>query len=274
MEVIKMPEKSFEHKDIVELLAKLKEETPEYPSKLVESRKESFLKQVLDLGSSGKGGDSGSGSDSGDEGPKGGASGTGKSGGSGKPGRSTGPGGSSGSGGSSRPGSLSGSGRPGTSAGGGTSALGFGISLKSALTFGAVVLLLTAAYIFREQIAEYLAENNITNAQETAAPSIASAPGGAATEAPANVITSASQAPSSGTVITEAAPGIGSNNNNNNNNEGVPVTAGKDTASTGTTPEQNSSRATITSTPEPPRDLGSAMRYLICILRFGRESCQ
>ncbi|MGW8180489.1 MAG: hypothetical protein ACWGQW_17280, partial [bacterium] len=198
-----MPEKSYEHKDIVELLGKLKEEKQEYPSKLVESRKESFLKQVLDFGGSGGGEDSGSGGDIGDEGPKGGSDGPGKSGGSGKPDRPTEPGGSSGTGGSSRSSGLGGSGSSGASVAGGTSALGFGISLKSALTIGAVVLLLTTAYLFREQIAEYLADNNITSAQETAAPSFASSPGGAATEGPANTIISDPETPSSGEILTE-----------------------------------------------------------------------
>ena len=137
-----MPEKSFSHKDLVELLGKLKEETPEYPAKMVDARKESFLKHVLDMSTSGGGQGGSGGSDSGDEGPKGGVASSGKTSGPGKAGKSAAPISSRASGGSSRTNGLSGSGgRGGLGArlSGGTTFLGF--SLKSVLVFGAVVVL-------------------------------------------------------------------------------------------------------------------------------------
>ena len=73
-----MPEKSFKEQDIVQLLSKLREETPEYPSSLVKARKESFLKKVLDISASGEGQDEGdSGKHGGGEGQKGGSGGAG-----------------------------------------------------------------------------------------------------------------------------------------------------------------------------------------------------
>ena len=42
MKILKTPSN---HQDIVELLSKLKEETPDYPAELLNARKDSFLKQ-------------------------------------------------------------------------------------------------------------------------------------------------------------------------------------------------------------------------------------
>ena len=265
-----MPEKSFSHKELVELLGKLKEETPEYPAKLVDARKESFLKHVLDMSTSGGGQGGDGGSDGGDEGPKGGSAGSGAASGPGKAGKPAAPTSPSNTGGSSRPTSgLSGSGgKGGSGAGlsGGTTFLGF--SLKSVLVFGAVVVLLTAAYLFRDQIVEYLAENGITSAEETTAPPFESSRSGQETEIPPGIAASESEELSPEIAATATAPGLG--NADNGNSPGM----GGNTNPTQKPPGQTVGSATATPTPEPPGDLGSAMRFLICILRLGGESCR
>jgi len=262
-----MPERSFEHKDIVELLAKLKEETPEYPAKLVEARKESFLKQVLDISvSGGRGGEGGQ--DGGDDNPKGSSADSGESGGPGKAGKPAAPGDSSGSGGSSRPAGLSGSGGKGGSGAGLSSETTFlGFSMKSVIAFGAVVVLLTAAYLFRDQIVEYLAENEIISAEETAAPPFELSQSDQATETPPVVAAPDLEEPSSGIVATATAPGLGDNNDNSLGNGDNPDRAQEP-------PGQAVGSVTVTPTPGPPGDLGSAFRFLICILRMGGENCR
>lgn len=268
-----MPEKSLEHKDIVQLLAKLKEETPEYPAELVKSRKESFLKQVLDTSLSGEGKDDGNGGDNEGQGPKG-ASGSSDSSGVGKSGKPSKPGDASGMGGSSKPGGLGGSGSfsgPKTGLSRGTTGLGLGISLKSAFVFGAVILLLTAAYLFRDQIAEYLAGNEIVRTQETAAPSIADSSASQATETLRVASAPNAGTPSSEIVVTGTAPGFGDNAQSNGG--GLPIT-GSGPSSTQGIPESSSSRVTKTPTPPAQRSPASAIEFLICILRSGGESCK
>ncbi|MGB7876573.1 MAG: hypothetical protein WBL25_19500 [Anaerolineales bacterium] len=271
-----MSEKSsLEHKEIVRLLGKLGEYTPDYPSELVEEGKSSFSKRILDFNISIKGQGGESSGDSGDEGPKGGSGGSGgsDSGGPGSPGK---PGGSSDSGGSSGSSGLSGSGGSGASSASlssGSTGLGLGISLKTAFMFGATVLLLTAAYLFREQIVDYLAENEIIRVEETAAPSFASSSSGEATEIPAVISTPNSGAPSSGIVATEPATGLGNNNSNNNNNGGVPVNNGNP-ASPSATPGQKSVRVTATPTAPGQGGLAGAFEFLLCILRMEGQSCQ
>lgn len=264
-----MAKKSLEHKEIVRLIAKLKEETPEYPTELVEARKESFLKQILDISGSGSGQGGEGGEGSGNEGAKAGNAESGETGGpskSGKPGTSDDSGGS---GGSSKSSETSGSAGKGGSGAGPSSGITFlGFSLKSVLAFGAVVVLLTAGYLFRDQIEEYLAENEITNVEETAAPSVEFSLDGQATDTPRVMTTPNSGASSSRIVATEVVPGSESNDNN-----GMPVTD-NETGPTRVSSAQSSGRGTATPTPGPPGDLGSALRFLICILRMGGESCQ
>lgn len=189
-----MPEEPLERQDIIELLAKLKAETPDYPADLVEARKAAYLKQIVELQISRK--------DQGGE--------------AGKRGRAGGGGGS------------------GAALGGGT--LAQGISLKAAIAVGVVIAMLTAAYLFREQIVDFLAENNIINVEETSTAPIVPAPAGSATEAPTL------RAPSSGNGATEAAPGFGRS----------PATP---TAPVGGSPF-------------------NVLEYLICVLQHGTENCQ
>lgn len=67
-----MPKRSLDQKEIIGLLSKLKEQTPEYPANLLESRKAAFLKQAATLKIQGKG-------QGGEGGAEGGGSGTGGS---------------------------------------------------------------------------------------------------------------------------------------------------------------------------------------------------
>ena len=191
---MKMPNEPLERQDIIELLAKLKAETPDYPADLVEARKSAYLKQIVEIQISRK--------DQGGEAGKRGAAG--------------------------------GEGGSGAALGGGT--LAQGISLKAAIAVGVVIAMLTAAYLFREQIVDFLAENNIINVEETATPSIAPAPAGLATEIPTL------GAPSSGIVTTETTPGFGQS------------------PATPTAPVRGSPF--------------NVFEYLICILRYGTENCQ
>lgn len=262
-----MPEKPFSHKELVELLGKLKEETPEYPAKLVDARKESFLKQVLDISAAGGSQGGGSGSDGGDDGPKGGSAGSAAKSGpgkAGKPGASAGP---SASGGSSRPTGLSGSGGgSGARLSGGATFLGF--SLKSVLIFGAVVVLLTAAYFFRDQIGEILADNGIARTEETAEAPIGASQADQETKTPSAVVVPNFEESSPEIVATPTVPGFGSLDNGE-----APGTEGNSNP-TQKPPSQAVVPTTMTPTPENPGGLSGALQFLICILRRGGEGCR
>jgi len=192
-----MPKKPIENKDLIELLSVLKEETPEYPD-LVKARKKLFLKQASDFNVS-----------KGNQG-----------------------GGTSGAGGSS---GTSGSNGSGATSSGGIATIGFGISLKSALTFGAIVLLLTGAYVFREKIVSYLDENNIINIEEPA---------------------------------TELAPSF----EDNNTPESGIIGEGSNT-DTGS-PEPETIQVTPKPTNSEQSEPISGFEYLICVLRYGAENCK
>lgn len=263
-----MPEKSFSHKDLVELLGKLKEETPEYPAKLVDARKDSFLKHVLEMSASGGGQGGDSGSDSGDEGPKGGSASSVETGGPGKAGKPASPSSPSNSGGSSKPTGLSGSGGKGGSGASLSGGTFLGFSLKSVLVFGAVVVLLTAAYLFRDQIGEYLADSGIARTEETAEAPFGVSQSNQGTETPEVVSAPNFEGQSPEIVGTPTVPGFGSINNGNS-----PGT-GENSSPTQRPSSQAVSPATVTPTPGPPSDLGSAFRFLICVLRFGGENCR
>ena len=218
-----MPKQPIEHKDLVELLSILKEETPEYPTDMIRTRKVSFLKQGLDIRVSG--------ADNG--------------------------GGTSGAGGSS---GMSGS---GGSSGSGAATIGFGISLKSALTFAAIFVLLTSTYVFRERIVSFLDENNIINIEETASPLIASTTDDQPTESAME-----NTSPYIAESATESTPGFednytpGHDNNGDNSN-----------ARTGT-PEPDTIQVTPTPTNSDQSGPASVFRYLVCILRNGGGNCK
>jgi hypothetical protein len=197
-----MPKGSLEHQEMVRLLARLKEETPEYPADLLDARKYSFLKQIVDLKLSAEG----------------------------QPGGTAGPGGA---------------GRPGAAlkAGAGGATI-LGLPLKAAIAIGMVILMLTAGYLFREQIVEFLAENGLINTAETAAPPLASTPEDPAHGTPAAATPPTFGPPASGGEATEAAPGPGSNG-------------------PGATP-----------TPPARPGLEGVFQYLLCILQSGTESCR
>ena len=268
-----MTKKPLEQKDIINLLDKLREETPEYPVQLAKSRKESFLKQIVDIKLSGEGG-GGGGQSGGDEGKKGGRGGSGGvrgPGKSGKPARSRGKGSSSGSGWA---GGRSGSGGSGAGLRRGTAGLGLDISLKSMFIFGSVVLLLTAVYLFRKQIAEVLAENNIIRMEETAAPSFASSSADQATDTPTVRFAPVVGTPSPGSAETGGSTGSG-NCSVEDNKSGIPVT-GSNTKSANPTPTQVLSQKTGTPTLQPQdNSIAGRLRFLLCILRRGEAaSCK
>jgi hypothetical protein len=208
-----MPKEPLEHQDIIELLAKLKAETPDYPADLVEARKAAYLKQIVEIEISrndrrGEGGNRG---------------GTGGAGGS------------------------------GAALGGGVAQ---GMSLKAVFAVGLAVAMLTAAYLFRDQIVDFLAENEIINVEETATPSIAPAPAGLATEIPTL------SGSSTGVEATENAPGFENNN------------LGETPDNANANPDHGFSQTPGTPTPQVRGSPFNVFQYLICILQHDAKSCQ
>ena len=129
---MKMAKTPLEHKDIVKMLGELKEQTPEYPVHMMSDRKAAFLQKAVAIKvSKGDGG-----SDKG-----------------GQKGGKTGSGGASGSGAALR-----------------NKSFFLGLTLKQTITIGVVLVMLIVGYFMREQITDVLAENNIINVEETAAP--------------------------------------------------------------------------------------------------------
>ena len=127
---------------IIELLAELKQKTPEYPPELLEARKQSFLQQAISINLQGKG-------PGGESGASSGGGGSGSSGGSG--------------------------------VFGGMSAVQ-GILLQATIGVWIIAAMLTAAYIFRNQIVDLLQGNETVNIEVTEAPPAVAAP--AITEPP------------------------------------------------------------------------------------------
>ena len=195
-----MPNRSPENQEIVRQLAKLKQETPDYPADLLEARKYSFLKQIVDLKISREGH------------PEGGT------------------------------GSSAGSGGSGAASSARSTVLG--MPLKTALAIGAAILMLTAAYLFRHQIVVFLAENGLINTEETTPPPFASTPDRPPQGTPPPITTPTFEAPPSGGIATESAPGPGNND--------------------------------LPATPTPPAPSGpiSVFQYLMCILQSGADNCR
>ena len=252
-----MPEKPLDRKDIIELLSKLKDETPEYPKKLADAKKDSFMKQILDL--------SGSGSSEGNEGGQGGSNrgAKGESGDFGKPG------------GSSQTSGLSVSSGLGAANSGKAAGLGLGISMKSVISFGTVIALLTAAYLFREQISEFLTENDIVRVEETVEPLFASSSAGQTADIPSDRTT-----PDTGT----SSPGLAESDSSfgSEGDKSVDTDKDRDTPNheSGVEPVETASPPILnqppaTPTPKPPdQSIIGRLRYLVCILRYGASSCK
>jgi len=129
-------------------------------------------------------------------------------------------------------------------------------------------VLLTAAYLFRDQIGEYLADSGITSTEKTAEAPFGSSQSNQGTETPPVVAAPNFEESSPEIVATPTVPSFGSIYNGNS-----PGT-GSSTSPTQRSSNQSVGPATVTPTPGPPGDLGSALRFLICILRLGGESCQ
>lgn len=213
-----MPEEPLTHQEIVELLSKLRDETPEYPADLEEARKFSYLKQIVEIEISKR-----------DQGGSGG-----KQAGAG------------------------GAGASGAALGGGTTFLGF--SLKTVIVFVAAIAVLTAAYLFRDQITNYLAENNIIRVEATATPVDTSPSVGPTTATPSAGTASAL---GSGTAVTEAAPSL-----ETNSPIGTPV-------GTKSSPGQDSGQAQGTPTlSAPDSPIRNIFQYLICVLQHDGEYCK
>ena len=208
-----MAKTPLEYKDIVKLLSDLKDETPDYPIHLMSERKAAFLKKVVDIKISGE-------EKSGEGGQKGGKVESGRIG------------------------------RSGAALSGGTFALG--ISLRKAIAIVVIIALLTAAYLLRDQIVDFLEENNIV-AEETAAPLIASEPAGLATGIPT------ANAPNAGAPST--------------NLRGTPYVVGSPDRP-GANGGQDSGPQSGVPTPPAPKGPGAAFRFLFCILQLGGSSCR
>jgi hypothetical protein len=169
-----MFERSPNPQDIIGLLSKLKDSTPDYPADLMAARKAAFTKQTLAIkfhGHSGKGG---------------------------------GDGGSAGSGGSGGSGALGGM------------STAQGIMLQAVIGVWIIAAMLTAAYVFRNQIIDLLQNNHIISVEVTQVPAIDSTlpdlitPVAEAT--PTSIFATATPgAPSSESPIIEVAPDGSSN---------------------------------------------------------------
>jgi len=276
-----MSKNPLSEQDIVKMLSKLKAETSEYPGDLVKARKNTFLKNILEKTGSGGGQDKGSGQPGGDEGQN---SGSGETGKSGKSLKSDKPGGLRSSRGVQQTGWLDGLRRYGGFSGpralfdSGMAAIS--ISPRSLLVFGAVVVLLAAIFLFRNQNVDSLAENNIITMEETATPSFASLPEDLATETPTGnnapfAGTSSTRSSGSGTtpgLVEDGSPG-NDGSGNGNDNGGIPVT-GDSSNPTQPTPTQTFSQRPATPTPKPPNNsLAGRLRFIVCILLSGGENC-
>jgi hypothetical protein len=234
-----MAKKSLKQKDIVDMLSELRNETPEYPPELMRSRKTTFIKRVVDLKISGTSQDGKGGYKGGDDGPKWGGGVTWEE--------------------------LSGG------------AAATGSSTKTMIAIGIVVALLTAAFLFRNQIVELLVENEIINVAETAAPSIASTPTERATATPTPTAPLFG-APPSGTEATKAAPGSGNNDSGGapggGNGSGGVSGGSNNSDDTEATPTPGVIRNLGTPTPPPPDGIVGRLRFLVCVLRYGAADCE
>lgn len=269
-----MTKKSLEQKDVINLLAKLREDTPEYPAQLAKSRKESFLKQIVDIKLSGEGQNRGGGQSGSDEGKKGGRGGSGGVRGSGKSSKSPKPRGKGSSGGAGWAESRSGTGGSGARLRRGATGLGLEISLKSALAFGAVVILLTAAYLSRHQIAGVLAENNLIHVEETVAPSFASSSAEQATGTPTVRLVPVAGTPSPGSAGTGETISDSGSDSLEDNKSDIPIT-GDSTGSANPTPTQALSQKPGISPSQPPdNSIAGRLRFLLCVLRHGSANCK
>jgi hypothetical protein len=234
-----MANKPLKDQEIIDLLNKLKEETPDYPTELRETRKSGFLRQAVELRDSG----------------------------SDKSGRGGSGGGDIGQIGWSARGAL----------GGGTASTG--LSTKSALMIGFVVVLLTLTYIFRNQIVDYLEENDIITVAETATPTLVSVDA-QPTETPTVLIPfdgeapTTPDAPDSGGSSSGTAGAPDSSGSGESGQDGIPVTSG-DSESNQATPTQTVVPRPATPTPRSPdNSITGRLRFIVCILRGGGESCQ
>lgn len=197
----KMLERSFTSNDIIGLLSKLKLKTPDYPVELLAARKAAFLKQAATVHI-----------DSPNQGGKGG-----------------GDGGGSLSGGSGGSGAL----------GGMTTAQG--ILLQAVIGVWVIAAMLTAAYVFRNQIVDLLQDYGVVSVEMTQVPYFDSpAP---VTEIPSQEVPPTETIFPTGTAV----PGVISNE------ETSPETSSDTQDASGPTDENNDNQGLhLGQTPGPP----------------------
>ena len=162
-----MLERSLAPQEIIGLLSKLKASTPEYPADLMAARKAAVMKQAIAI----------------------------KVQGHGHSGKGGGDGGSAGSGGSGGSGAL-----------GGISTAQ-GIMLQAVIGVWIIAAMLTAAYVFRNQIINLLQNNHLINVEVTQVPSIDSTLPDLVTSTPEATPTSISATATPGAPSSES-PGI------------------------------------------------------------------
>jgi hypothetical protein len=127
-----MFERSLNPQEVIGLLSKLKASTPDYPADLMAARKAAFMKQAIAI----------------------------KFHGHGHSGKGGGDGGSAGSGGSSGSGALGGM------------STAQGIMLQAVIGVWIIAAMLAAAYVFRNQIIDFLQNNHLISVEVTQVPSI------------------------------------------------------------------------------------------------------
>ncbi len=182
-----MFERSLNPQDIIGLLSKLKAGTPDYPTDLMAARKAAFIKQAVALKIHGRGH-------------------------SGKGGGDSGSAGSGGSGGSGALGGMS---------------TAQSILLQAVIGVWIIAAMLTAAYVFRNQIIDLLQDNHLISVEVTQVPGIDStlaAPITPATEVSPTQATPG--APSSeptaiGTVIPDGPSSIQNTPDGTEDNQGL-----------------------------------------------------
>ena len=175
-----MFERSLNPQDIIGLLSKLKAGTPEYQADLMSARKAAFMKQAIAL----------------------------KIHGHGHSGKGGGDGGSAGSGGSGGSGALGGM------------STAQGILLQAVIGVWIIAAMLTAAYVFRNQIIDLLQDNHIVSVEVTQAPAID--PASPVIVAPATEISPTAATPTSASATPGDVPGNEANPDSSSNIQNTP----------------------------------------------------
>lgn len=130
-----------------------------------------------------------------------------------------------------------------------------GFSMNVTLVVGILLVLLTAAYLFRDQILDFLADNETVHVQETAAPANESTPFDRVTATPTIYPIPTLGVPSSGIVATDASPDMSDGPDRPQATPGLGQRMESPAAST-------------------PNGIAGRLRYLLCVLRRGGDTCK